>query len=92
MTNKLIFRKHALQRMFQRGISVEDVRWVLATGKTIIDYRDDQPYPSRLMLGWHDERPIHLVAADTPDGETIVITVYEPDPAIWEPGYERKKP
>lgn len=89
---KLIFRKHALQRMFQRIIAVEDVRSVLANGKTIIDYPDDQPYPSRLLLGWHGPRPIHVVAADTEDGETIIITVYEPDPALWEPGFERKKP
>lgn len=77
--------------MFQRGIAVEDVRAVLMTGKAIIDYPDDQPYPSRLMLGWHGNRPIHLVTADTEEGETIVITVYEPDPALWEPGFERKK-
>jgi len=92
MSNQLIFRKHALQRMFQRGIDVEDVRSVLASGKTIIDYPDDQPYPSRLMLGWRGNRPIHVVAADTEDDETIIITVYEPDPALWELGFERKKP
>jgi hypothetical protein len=92
MTIKLIFRKHALQRMFQRTIAVEEVRFVLENGKTIIDYPDDQPYPSRLVLGWQGTRPIHVVAADTEQGETIVITVYEPDPALWEPDFERKKP
>ena len=92
MSNKLIFRKHALQRMFQRSIRVEDVHAVLSGGKSIIDYPDDTPYPSRLMLGWCGERPIHIVAADTPESETIIITVYEPDPALWEPGFERKKP
>jgi len=44
------------------------------------------------MLGWRGERPLHIVAADTPESKTIVITVYEPDPALWEPGFERKKP
>lgn len=92
MTNKLIFRKHALQRMFQRGIAVEDVHFVLANGKTIISYPNDQPYPSRLILGWRGIRPIHVVAADTEDGETIIITVYEPDQMLWEPCFERKKP
>lgn len=92
MSNKLIFRKHALQRMFQRSISTADVAAVLTEGKFIIDYPEDTPYPSRLMLGWRGERPIHIVAADTPENETIVITVYEPDPALWEPGFERKKP
>ncbi len=92
MSNKLICRKHALQRMFQRSIRTEDVAFVLSDGKRIIAYPDDTPYPSRLMLGWRGERPIHVVAADTPEGETIVITVYEPDPALWESGFERKKP
>ena len=51
MSNKLIFRKHALQRMFQRSISTGDVGSVLADGKCIIAYPEDTPYPSRLMLG-----------------------------------------
>lgn len=92
MSNKLIFRKHALQRMFQRSISTAEVSAVLIDGKCIIAYPDDTPYPSRLLLGGRGERPIHVVAADTPESETIVITVYEPDPALWEPGFERKKP
>ena len=92
MSDKLIFRKHALQRMFQRSISMADVDAVLTEGKCIIAYPDDTPYPSRLMLGWRGERPLHIVAADTPESETIVINVYEPDPTLWEPGFERKKP
>ncbi|HQU79105.1 MAG TPA: DUF4258 domain-containing protein [Azonexus sp.] len=52
MSNKLIFRKHALQRMFQRSISTGDVDSVLVDGKCIIAYPDDTPYPSRLVLGW----------------------------------------
>ncbi len=37
-------------------------------------------------------RPIHVVAADNAQAdETIVITLYEPDPAEWEDGF-RKRP
>jgi hypothetical protein len=88
----LIFRIHALQRMFQRGISTEDVRHVLATGNIVEAYLDDQPYPSRLMLGWRGSRPIHVVAVDNQaEQQTIIITVYEPDLTRWEPGFERRK-
>jgi hypothetical protein len=90
--NKLIFRKHALQRMFERVISVEDVATVLDAGKIIIDYPADTPYPSRLMLGWPQGRPIHVVAANTPEAEIVIITVYEPDSALWEEGFERRRP
>lgn len=89
---RLIFRLHAVQRMFERAVSKEDVRQALATGKVIETYPDDKPYPSRLMLGWSGVRPIHVVVADNPEQhETIVITVYEPDLDRWEPGFEKRR-
>ena len=91
MSNRMVFRKHALQRMFERTIGVDDVAYVLDNGKTIVDYPDDTPYPSRLILGWLNSRPIHVVAADTPAAETVIITVYEPESALWEAGFERRK-
>jgi hypothetical protein len=90
---KLKFRAHALRRMFDRGVSVDEVRQVLGSGETIADYPDDTPYPSRLVLGWNDKRPLHVVAAyNSADDETIVITVYEPDAGLWEPGFRSKQP
>ena len=89
---KLVFRVHAIQRMFRRHIEVEDVRYVLETGEVIETYPEDTPYPSHLVLGWCGSRPIHVVVADNSDTqETIIITVYEPDPAHWEPGFRRRK-
>ena len=89
----LIFRVHAIERMSQYGIGVEDVRHVLEQGDTIKSYPDDTPYPSRLVLGWREARPIHVVAADDAEsGETFVVTVYEPTPLLWEAGFRRKKP
>ena len=48
---KITFRAHAVRRMFERVVSTDEVRAVLATGETIADYPDDTPYPSRLVLG-----------------------------------------
>ncbi|MDO8689959.1 MAG: DUF4258 domain-containing protein [Dehalococcoidia bacterium] len=88
----LVFRTHAIRRMFQRGISREDVRHVLSTGETIEEYPDDAPYPSRLLLGWRGSRPLHVVVADNVEvGEAIVVTVYEPDSGQWNAGFRRKK-
>lgn len=87
----LIFRSHAIKRMFERYVMPEDVRHVLATGKTIREYPDDTPYPSRLILGWVAGKPLHVVVAEDTEAEvSIIITVYEPDPAIWEADFERK--
>jgi hypothetical protein len=44
--------------------SEEEVRIVIKTGETIEDYPADFPYPSRLVLGWHGLRPVHVVVAD----------------------------
>lgn len=90
---RLVFRVHAIQRMFERGINERDIRQVLDAGEVIQEYPDDLPYPSRLVLGWRGSRPIHVVVANDMDNrEIVVITVYEPDPAEWEPDFRRKRP
>lgn len=89
---KLIFRVHAVQRMAQRHISENDVRLVLTAGEIIEDYASDTPYPSRLLLGWTGQRPLHVVAADNDaNQETIVITAYEPDPNQWTADFRRRR-
>ncbi len=60
-------------------------------GETIEGYADDTPYPSRLILGWIGQRPIHVVAADNMmDNEIIIITVYEPDKEKWSDNFKRR--
>lgn len=89
---RLVFRVHAIQRMFRRQISSEDVRHVLDTGEIIQEYPEDRPHPSRLVLGWRGSTPVHVVAADsTESDETFVITVYEPTLELWEPGFRKKR-
>lgn len=78
--------------MFERGISVAAVRDVLESGEVIERYPEDDPYPSRLVLGWHEGRALHVVASDNKiDDEIAVVTVYEPDSAVWESGYKRRR-
>jgi len=88
----IIFRIHAVQRMFERCFSEEGIRHVLDTGETIENYPDDIPYPSCLILGWRGLRPAHIVVMDNnEETEIIVITVYEPDSRQWEVGFKRRK-
>ena len=90
---KITYRVHAVRRMFERHITDADVANVLATDEEIAAYPNDQPYPSRLLLGWRGSRPLHVVAAyNAQDDEEIVITVYEPDAAFWDDGFRRRKP
>lgn len=88
----LVFRVHALRRMARRDISVGEVRQALGNGEITEAYPDDTPYPSRLLLGWVGPRPLHVVVADDAGGgQTIVITVYEPDPVRWEADFRRRR-
>ena len=89
---RLVFRVHAIQRMFQRSVSEEEVKQVVSVGETIETYPEDKPFASRLMLGWSGSRPIHVVVADNVAAqEAIIITVYQPDAEEWEAGFKRRK-
>ncbi len=89
---KIIFPLYVLKRMIERHISVENVRFVLENGELIEEYKMDVP-PRYLMLGWIDDRPLHIVAEDDlVIQETIAVTVYEPSRKYWKSGFrERKK-
>jgi hypothetical protein len=88
----IVLRLHAVKRMAKRAISEEDIRTVVTSGKTIEEYPNDMPYPSRLLLGWSGNRPLHVVVAENIEQQqVIVITVYEPDAERWTSDYARRK-
>jgi len=92
MQRRLLFRVHALRRMLERQIAVEEVEAVLGAGEVIEDYPNDTPFPSRLVLGWTGSRPLHVViASNLRENEDIVITVYEPESAQWQPDFRRRR-
>jgi hypothetical protein len=89
---KVYYSRHALQRINEREISVEEVLAVLLKNDVIKAYPDDKPYPSRLFLGFPEGRPVHVHASfDTTVDSWCIITAYEPDPEKWEPDFRRKK-
>jgi hypothetical protein len=91
-TYQVIYQRHAVERMAQRGVSEEDVMHILLTGETIQVYANDTPFPSELILGWRKGRPLHIVVAtDTTQLRKIVITIYEPHPGQWDADFRRKK-
>jgi hypothetical protein len=78
--------------MFERSVSREDVAFVLENGETIESYPMDKPYPSRLVLAFHNNRPLHVVVADNVNENTIiVITVYQPDTELWHNDFKTRR-
>jgi hypothetical protein len=89
---KTVYRLHAVQRMFERNISLNRVRQVLEKGETIEDYSDEMSAPSRLILGGQGRNPIHVVVSENPlADEAVVITAYTPEPSQWSKDFKRRK-
>jgi hypothetical protein len=88
----IIFRIHAIQRMFERRISVGNVRQVLESGEMIESYSEEMPTPGGLISAKSGQRPMHVVMVDNSEqDELVVITVYKPDPSQWKPGFRNRK-
>jgi len=78
--------------MFQRAVPPEVVRAVVVAGEAVASYPDDRPFPSVLLLGYHDGLPVHVVAARDPETAVChVITVYRPDPAAWSDDFKTRR-
>lgn len=85
------FTRHAIQKMFQRNVGKSEIDNVISTGTIIKEYPNDLPYPSLLLLGFCDNRPLHIVLAfDNTNNICIIVTVYEPDPNLWKENYSRR--
>ena len=89
---KVSFSGHAVQRMYEREITKSQVLFVIETGSIIAQYPDDSPYPSCLLNGNADSRPLHLVVAvDNSDSSCYIITAYIPDPFQWTDNYQSRR-
>ena len=92
MNAKIIFRVHALQRMYKRNISAKRVSQALQSGETIEDYSSEMPEPSRLILSFQGKRPFHVVTSENPGtNEITIITVYVPDSDKWNMDFKSRK-
>lgn len=90
--DQIIFSGHAVRQMFHREITKNDIIGVVNKGQVIIDYPDDKPYLSCLMLGFVNNRPIHVVLAIDKENKTgIIITVYIPDSKLWNEDFKSRR-
>jgi hypothetical protein len=78
--------------MFERRIDDSMVRNVISRSEIIEKYPEDKPFPSVLLLGFSGKTPIHVVVGmDDILQRCYVITVYEPDPNLWEADFKKRK-
>jgi uncharacterized protein YegJ (DUF2314 family) len=89
---RLQWQRHALERMLERGISRNEVKQVLTEGEIIEHYPDDRPFPSVLVLGFLNEKPLHVViGVDKEANWCYVVTVYRPDSDHFQQDFKTRK-
>lgn len=89
---EIIFTKHAVQQMFSRTIYKNDVIFSIESGDIIKEYKDEKPHPCYLILNIINGKPIHIVlAVDSENKRCVVITVYLPDPNLWDNDFKTKR-
>lgn len=86
------FTGHAIQQMFSRKITTDEVIDCVKNGEIIKSYSDDKPYPSYLILHYINDRPLHVVAAEEKDRSKVhIITAYIPSLDIWNKDFKKRK-
>ena len=81
---RVLWKKHALERMMERGISRTQVKQAILRGSIIEFYPDDYPIPS-VLLATPEPEPLHAVVAyDAASQQCHVITAYRPDLTHFE--------
>ena len=90
--SSIIFKDHAVLRMFERGISKNEIVEIIESGEIIEEYNDDYPYPSSLMFKMVSGKPVHIVLADNKsENQKIIVTVYIPDTVNFESDFKTRK-
>ena len=83
--------RHILERIFQRGILLEDVINALSNGEIIEQYPTDYPFPSCLVMGkTRSGKSLHVVCGSS-GTELWLITAYFPNPVEWTEDFKHRR-
>ncbi len=90
---RVIWKRHALERLLERGLTRTMIFDVLMTSELVEDYSADRPSPCGLLLGWQGKRPLHVVVVIEGEDTLAIITAYEPSLEHFEADFRtRRKP
>ena len=91
-SNHTEWRRHALLRTYERGITLEQALQVVLEGEIIEEYPHAKPYPACLMMAMVEMgKPLYVSLAYDPENDLLhFITVHWLDPSKWEDPWTRK--
>ncbi len=90
---KVLLTDHADEEAEADGISFDEVDFSVFHGEVIREYPEDKLYPSCLLYGdTFGGDPVHSVwAYNEKSGFAVIMTVYRPDPALWELDWKTRR-
>ncbi len=89
---KIEFQKHAIKRLIEEDLTIASVLDIIINGELIKEYSDDKPYPSILILGYYDNKPVHVVCSYNHNVEKVhIITNYKPSLDFYEPDFKTRR-
>jgi hypothetical protein len=74
---------HAEKERYAENIIISDLENAICNGEILEDYPDDPRGPSCLVLGYSQNRPIHIVCGYSSMKWIRIITVYIPKKPMW---------
>ena len=81
---RILWKKHTLERMMERGISRTAVKHAILNGVVIETYPNDSPIPS-MLIAYNQQEALHVVLAyEAANQHCHIITTYRPDLAHFE--------
>ncbi|MBF0273870.1 MAG: DUF4258 domain-containing protein [Nitrospinae bacterium] len=81
-----------LQRMLQRGISRDAVKYVLCNGEMIENYPEETPFVNALFFGIWQNKPLHVVISfNYSEPKIFLVTSYWPDKEHFENDFKTRR-
>jgi hypothetical protein len=88
----IIWRKHVVMRLLERGIPQDSVLGCVRNGACIQMYPEDTPFPGALFFAVIENTPLHVVASFDETSQTVyIITAYQPSLEIFEADFTTRK-
>lgn len=82
-TNKYEISFHAEKERYAEEITTSDLKMAISNGEILEYYPNDPRGSSCLILGYSQNRPIHILCGYTPIKWIRIITVYIPKLPKW---------
>ena len=83
--------EHVIRFLMAGKISLREIEDSVLSGKIIEIHQNPKRSQSALVLGYSEEKPVHVMCAAGKNGWLVVLFAYIPGPPVWADPTHRKK-